>query len=78
MKATLYIKDLKKWVIDLDKETDELFVGILPQPKGTETFHSNGVMYCIKNKRIVGMFIEYYKTQIENDYIKNKWNTIQT
>jgi hypothetical protein len=61
---------LKEWKADYDPECDEMFVGILPQPKG-KSYYCEGVMYHLNEKgEIAGFFIEYFKTQIYRDLKK--------
>ena len=58
----------KEWKVDYDPECDEMFVGVLPQPKG-ENINVDGVMYHFtENGQIAGFFIEYFKTFGHKEY----------
>lgn len=61
----LKIKSLNDWKISYDKESDEMFFGVTPQPRGAQVFYCQGVNYAICGNDIVGIFIEYFKTQIQ-------------
>ena len=39
----------KQWKVSYDAELDEMFVGVLPQPKG-ENYYCEGVMYHLNEK----------------------------
>jgi hypothetical protein len=70
MKITEKLYKPKQWKVSYDAELDEMFVGVLPQPKG-KNYYCEGVMYHLNTKgEIVGFFIEYFKTQIYRDLKK--------
>ncbi len=67
VKMEFEFKDLDKWQVDYSEDCDELFIGIIPQPNGAKSFYVEGVQYVICRGKIVGMFIEYFKTQINSE-----------
>lgn len=66
-----------QWKIDYDPECDEMFVGVIPQPKGIN-INSEGVMYHFtEDGKISGFFIEYFKTLGCKEYKKIKTSTLK-
>jgi len=57
----------KTWKLRYDKETDQLFVGEYPMPRGSQMFKiGNDVdLYINKNGDIKGIFIEYYQSDLK-------------
>lgn len=72
MKKLLKLYRFKEWKTDYEIDTDTLYLGKFPMVKDAVCYYIEGVHYYISRQRIVGIFIEYFSSQV-NEKLRNKF-----